>query len=117
SLADFNGSIQLQNQRVVIEGLKAPPVFLDLYMPLASYDSSGVIVYGYGNATTELLSCTAGGVCTIGGVWKYNYFDLRRIGVEGVRELFTIPILISLIVSLAVLIILLKRYDLKISLM
>ncbi|MEM3662714.1 MAG: rhomboid family intramembrane serine protease, partial [Sulfolobales archaeon] len=117
SLADFNGSIQLQNQRVVIEGLKAPPVFLDLYMPLASYDSSGVIVYGYGNATTELLSCTAGGVCTIGGVWKYNYFDLRRIGVEGVRELFTIPIFISLIVSLTVLIILLKRYDLKISLM
>lgn len=115
SLSGYSGEIFF-NGYIRIPDLRAPPVQLILSMN-ASYNSEGVLIKGSGNAVTDLLTCS-GGVCEIasGSKWVYNSFSINGSGPVSINDIIYLPILLSIVVSLATLLILLSRIDREVSL-
>ncbi|MEZ0290772.1 MAG: rhomboid family intramembrane serine protease [Sulfolobales archaeon] len=115
SLAGYSGGIYYKGY-IEIVGVKAPPVYLELQMSRATYDSLGVILYGSGSASTDLLNCNPYGVCSLSGLWRYSYFEINSLGLEILSKLMLIPMTLSFVISIGSLIIVLGRYDQIISL-
>lgn len=64
----------------------------------ASYDSNGVMVYGYGSASTRAVGCDPTGRCGPQDYIVYPWFEVRSTGPLSLASLISIPLIVSMIV-------------------